>query len=123
MSGLQKTGEDDELKDATEEMEEAERSGKIKGRNWATAFWESASVIFVAEWGDRSMLATIALAIKSNPVWVAVGATLGHAVATLIAVTAGALASKYISEKAVQIVGGVLFLVFAVETALGLGVL
>jgi putative Ca2+/H+ antiporter (TMEM165/GDT1 family) len=121
MSGLQKRAKGEELAEAHEEMQEAERSGKIKGRNWMTAFWETASVIFVAEWGDRSMLATIALAIKCNPIGVAVGATTGHAIATLLAVTAGALAAKYISESVVQIVGGSLFLLFAVETALGLG--
>lgn len=104
-------------------MEEAERSGKLSGGAWWAAFWQTASLIFMAEWGDRSMLATIALAIKSHPVGVAAGATLGHAVATLLAVVIGSMASKYISEKVVQIVGGVLFLLFALETGLGMGIL
>lgn len=104
-------------------MEEAEKAGKIQGKTTMSAFWEVMTLIFIAEWGDRSMLATIALAVKSNPVGVLTGATLGHAVATIIAVTAGALASKYISEKAVHLVGGSLFLLFALESALGLGIL
>lgn len=123
MTGLEPHDNDEELLEAEEEMEEAERSGRIQGKTALTAFWEVVSLIFVAEWGDRSMLATIALAVKSNPVGVLSGATLGHAVATLIAVTAGALASKYISEKAVHLVGGGLFILFAIETALGLGIL
>ena len=113
----------EELGEAERSMAEAEQGGKITGQSWLKAFWEAASIIFVAEWGDRSMLATIALAVHSNPVGVAVGASLGHAVATMIAVAAGALASKYISERMVSIVGGVLFLLFAVETGLGLGIL
>jgi putative Ca2+/H+ antiporter (TMEM165/GDT1 family) len=113
----------EELQDAEEELQAAERSGKLSGGAWWAAFWQTASLIFVAEWGDRSMLATIALAIKSNPVGVATGATLGHAVATLLAVSIGSMASKYISEKVVQIIGGVLFLAFALETGLGLGIL
>ena len=114
-------GAGDELADAQEEMKQAEKDGKIQSQNSNSlvAFWEVASLIFVAEWGDRSMLATIALATTNSPVGVAVGATLGHALATIIAVVGGAICSKYISEKMVSLVGGVLFLVFAVATVMG----
>jgi len=47
------------------------------------------------------------------------GAILGHGVATALAVTGGALASKYISERALGFVGGTLFLLFAVLTYFG----
>ena len=50
---------------------------------------------------------------------VATGAILGHVVATAIAVLGGAFASQYISEKTIAYIGGVLFLAFAVATALG----
>ena len=53
------------------------------------------------EWGDRSMLATIALAATQSPWGVAVGATAGHAAATAIAVLGGSLLSNRISEKKV----------------------
>jgi putative Ca2+/H+ antiporter (TMEM165/GDT1 family) len=51
-----------------------------------------------------------------NPVGVAVGATAGHALATALAVAGGALAGKYISEKTVNLVSGILFLLFAAAT-------
>jgi putative Ca2+/H+ antiporter (TMEM165/GDT1 family) len=78
---------------------------------------EVAGLIFLAEWGDRSMLATIALGAAQNPVGVAVGATVGHAAATAIAVLGGALAGKYVSERSVNMASGVLFLLFAAATA------
>ena len=80
---------------------------------------EVGAIIFVAEWGDRSMLATIALAAAQGPVGVAAGATAGHALATAIAVLGGALVSRWLSERAIGFIGGGLFLVFAALTQAG----
>lgn len=84
-----------------------------------SVFWESLTLIFAAEWGDRSMLATIALGAAQEPVGVATGAIVGHVLATGIAVMGGALLSKYISEKTVGLLGGVLFFAFAIATLAG----
>jgi putative Ca2+/H+ antiporter (TMEM165/GDT1 family) len=109
--------------DAGDELGEAECSvegAAICARTPWQALLEVGSLIFVAEWGDRSMLATIALGAAQSPLGVAGGAVLGHALATAIAVLGGAMLSKHISEKTVSYVGGSLFLVFAAATMLGL---
>lgn len=81
--------------------------------------WKSFSLVFFAEWGDRSMLATIALGAAQSPWGVASGAIAGHLVATSIAILGGAFLANYISEKLVGYLGGVLFLVFAMATLFG----
>ncbi|XP_058203772.1 protein PAM71-homolog, chloroplastic [Rhododendron vialii] len=81
--------------------------------------WKSLSLVFFAEWGDRSMLATIALGAAQSPWGVASGAIAGHLLATSIAILGGAFLANYISEKLVGYLGGALFLVFAVATFLG----
>ncbi|KAM3286379.1 hypothetical protein P3S67_025178 [Capsicum chacoense] len=69
-----------------------------------------------AEWGDRSMFATIALGATQSPWGVASGAIVGHLVATSPAILGGAFLANYISEKLVSYLGGVLFLGFVVAT-------
>lgn len=112
--------EDDgsELQDAEEAVSEAEKKGVAPTTPWGVVV-ETFTLIFVAEWGDRSMLSTIALGAAQNPVAVALGATAGHVLATMIAVVGGALLSKHISERAIGIAGGSLFLLFAALTVAG----
>jgi len=104
-----------------DELEEAEKDvAGTKGDTQIQLLIEAFTLVFTAELGDRSFLATIALSAAQNPVMVASGAVLAHSLATGIAVASGALLAKYISEKVVGYVGGSLFLAFAITTALGL---
>ncbi|KAI4346048.1 hypothetical protein L6164_013130 [Bauhinia variegata] len=106
----------DELAEAEELVKE-----KVSKRlsNPFEIIWKSFSLVFFAEWGDRSMLATIALGAAQSPWGVASGAICGHLLATFLAIIGGALLANYISEKLVGYVGGGLFLIFAVATFFG----
>jgi len=68
---------------------------------------------FLAEWGDRSQIATIALAAAKDPIGVTLGGITGHAMCTGLAVIGGRMLASKISERTVAWVGGALFLVFA----------
>ncbi|KAE9621199.1 putative Gdt1 family protein [Lupinus albus] len=106
-----------------DELAEAEELVKEKASKRLTnpleIIWKSFSLIFFAEWGDRSMLATIALGAAQSPWGVASGAIAGHFLATCIAILGGAFLANYISEKLVGYLGGGLFLIFAVATFFG----
>ncbi|PON40392.1 GDT1-like protein [Parasponia andersonii] len=115
-SGDKSSPELDEYVEAEELVKE-----KVSKRlsNPIEIIWKSFSLVFFAEWGDRSMLATIALGAAQSPWGVASGAIAGHLLATSIAIVGGAFLANYISEKLVGYLGGVLFLIFAVATFLG----
>ncbi|CAG0893975.1 unnamed protein product [Darwinula stevensoni] len=74
------------------------------------------TLTFLAEWGDRSQLATIILAARDNVWGVTVGGVCGHALCTALAVIGGRIIAQRISVKTVTIVGGFVFLGFAVST-------
>ncbi|KAJ1270324.1 hypothetical protein BS78_06G045300 [Paspalum vaginatum] len=105
------------------ELAEAEELVKEKVSKKLTSpleiLWKSFSLVFFAEWGDRSMLATIALGAAQSPFGVASGAIAGHLIATALAILGGAFLANYLSEKLVGMLGGVLFLLFAAATLFG----
>lgn len=76
---------------------------------------QSFTMTFLAEWGDRSQLTTIILAAREDPFGVTVGGTLGHAICTGIAVIGGRLIAQRISVRTVTIIGGVMFILFALS--------
>lgn len=90
----------------------------------AAPFWRvvltSFGVIFAAEWGDASQLATAALAARlGSPVAVGLGAWVALTVVAAIAVVAGRLILRRVPVRMVHRVAGVLFAVFAVFAAVG----
>ncbi|EYC25989.1 hypothetical protein Y032_0011g1497 [Ancylostoma ceylanicum] len=78
-------------------------------------FIEAFTMTFVAEWGDRSQLTTIILAAREDIAGVISGGILGHALCTGIAVIGGKLVAQRISVRTVTIIGGVVFLIFALS--------
>jgi len=76
-------------------------------------FLEAFVLTFLAEWGDRSQITTIALAAHKDPYGVTIGAIVGHAFCTSLAVIGGKILALKISQRLVAAVGGMLFIVFA----------
>ncbi|XP_010528643.1 PREDICTED: GDT1-like protein 3 [Tarenaya hassleriana] len=106
-----------------EEVEEKLEAGQGKtafrrffSRFCTPIFLESFILTFLAEWGDRSQIATIALATHKNAVGVAVGATIGHTICTSVAVVGGSMLASKISQRTVATVGGLLFLGFSLSS-------
>ncbi|KAH9719323.1 protein PAM71 [Citrus sinensis] len=108
---------EDEQKEA--ELAVSEFSGNGAGIiAAASTIISTFTLVFVAEWGDKSFFSTIALAAASSPLGVIGGALAGHVVATLLAVLGGSLLGTFLSEKAIAYIGGVLFLFFAAVTVI-----
>ncbi|KAG1674219.1 hypothetical protein FOA52_013839 [Chlamydomonas sp. UWO 241] len=126
---------DEERQDAEESVKEAETSGKISSGPAATFAQSFVQASYLAEtWrrragrsaaGRRRRLRSRSCrsprsSSSQSGLGVAAGAIAGHAIATGIAVVGGAFASGYISEKTINLVSGVLFIVFAIASAAGL---
>ncbi len=80
----------------------------------------SFGVIFAAEWGDASQLATAGLAARlGSPVAVGVGAWLALTAVATVAVLAGRVIVKRVPVRRVHQVASVLFVVFAALAAAG----
>ncbi len=81
-------------------------------------FFQAFIMTFLAEWGDRSQIATIALASAKDPIGVTIGGILGHCICTGGAVIGGKLLASKISERQVNLAGGTLFIFFALVSLL-----
>jgi len=99
--------------EATEVVEKAEFNS-LGEQTQLEICLEAFILTFLAEWGDRTQFATIALAAGNNPIGVTTGAILGHAICTAIAVIGGRMIAGRISERTLTGVGGFLFLAFGI---------
>lgn len=125
--GIKTLKEAYELRDGVSGIEEeyADAKEAVKGSRtirqvtaWAKIV-STFGLVFAAEFGDRSFISTIALSAAQNPISVASGALSGHLIATSIAVTGGSYIARHMSERTIGILGGSLFICFAITTALG----
>jgi putative Ca2+/H+ antiporter (TMEM165/GDT1 family) len=76
-------------------------------------FLEAFLLTFIAEWGDRSQIATITLAAHDDPISVTIGAIIGHSICTGAACVGGELLARKISQRTMAAAGGTLFFLFA----------
>ncbi|XP_078534311.1 putative divalent cation/proton antiporter TMEM165 [Lissotriton helveticus] len=98
------------------EMGGSTSSGSRKWQHFISPiFLQAFTLTFLAEWGDRSQLTTIVLAAREDPFGVAVGGTIGHCLCTGLAVIGGRMIAQKISVRTVTIIGGIVFLVFALS--------
>ena len=133
----------DELEEVTQELSEKEMSkrediesgdyGKEKNGTtmdsaerllslfFSPVFAQAFLLTFLAEWGDRSQIASmiysnmnsflaVALAGAHNWLLVSIGSLFGHAICTSIAVIGGSLLASRISVKHLTFFGGILFI-------------
>ena len=90
--------------------------GKNGGLAAHSVILTALTLTFVAEWGDRSQIATIALASSKNPIGVTLGGILGHSICTASACIGGRMLASNISEKSVSQWGGIVFLLFGLHS-------
>ena len=98
--------------------EEASKARKATG----TALLAVGTAFFLAELGDKTMLATITLATREGWFGTWIGSTLGMVLADALAIAVGALLGRNLPEKAIKIGAAILFFAFgAILIAEGLG--
>ena len=78
------------------------------------------TVVFIAELGDKTQLATMLFAADKevSKLTVFVGASLALVVASAIGVAAGSIISEYVSEKYLHYIAGLGFIVIGIWTLL-----
>jgi putative Ca2+/H+ antiporter (TMEM165/GDT1 family) len=101
-------------KEASVTVANSDSTGTISLSSNFAILTQAFIMTFLAEWGDRTQISTIALAASYPPVGVTIGAILGHSICTAIAVIGGRLIAGKISERVVTAIGGILFLIFGV---------
>eukprot|EP01065_Artemidia_motanka_P018997 TRINITY_DN2241_c0_g1_i2.p1 TRINITY_DN2241_c0_g1~~TRINITY_DN2241_c0_g1_i2.p1 ORF type:complete len:391 (+),score=93.16 TRINITY_DN2241_c0_g1_i2:79-1251(+) len=107
----------DPVVDVQRKAAPAKKQGSIVSSLFGPIFIQAFTLTFIAEWGDRSQIATIALAAAKNAFGVCIGGIVGHSICTGAAVILGQKVSHMLSPRHVNCIGGVLFLAFGVLTA------
>jgi putative Ca2+/H+ antiporter (TMEM165/GDT1 family) len=95
----------DELTD-----DEAEKAKKATG----SALLAVGLAFFLAELGDKTMLATITLAVREDWLGTWIGSTLGMVAADALAIVVGAVLGKHLPEKVIKYGAAAAFAIFGV---------
>jgi putative Ca2+/H+ antiporter (TMEM165/GDT1 family) len=106
----------EELEEVTQELKKTDEEITPATGFISPILVQAFTMTFLAEWGDRSQIATIVLGARENTLGVCIGAVLGHACCTCMAVIGGRLVAEKISVRTVTLVGGVTFLLFALSS-------
>jgi putative Ca2+/H+ antiporter (TMEM165/GDT1 family) len=109
--------DDDDLAEKGKSL--AKRASTKNEKQWweffvSAIFVQAFTLTFLAEWGDRSQIATIAMAADYDPYGIIIGGSLGHGLATSTACIGGRILAQKISEKKIAMVGGFIFLLFGI---------
>lgn len=90
-----------------------DREEKLKDKRMLiNPFWTVAVAFFLAETGDKTQLATIAMAARFGE-WLPllIGTTAGMIAADGLGVLAGTVINRYVSQKRIQIFSAIFFLI------------
>ncbi len=71
-------------------------------------------VVFVAELGDKTQLLALDFGARYSLRTVAIGLTLGYGIANIVATIVGGLLGAALPDRPIQIIGGLVFVGFAV---------
>ena len=114
MSANEGQEEFEEVNEELRKREDKESRGDLESGNYRSEvtamsqmskiFIQSFTMTTLAEWGDRSQLATVILAAREDVYGVCVGGILGHALCTGLAVIGGRIIATRISVKTVTLV-------------------
>lgn len=85
------------------ESSELRSASKGQEKSWipkiAPLFINIFTMVFVAEWGDRSQISTVVLAARNEPLGVLLGSLAGHLLCTGLAVVGGRFIAEIISVR------------------------
>jgi putative Ca2+/H+ antiporter (TMEM165/GDT1 family) len=93
--------------------EEAQKVDRMSG----SAIVAASVAFFLAELGDKTMLATITLATDYSPIPVWAGSTVGMVAADALAIVVGAQLGAHLPERVIKIGAAVLFALFGLLLA------